>query len=436
MALASQTARTSPYGRSSGKRWSRRRRRGRRGRLFLMAVAAGALVAIFWWRPWTGPPQSAQAAGNAPVLPEEETIAPAGGVGLAATNALGADERKQSSPQQTSPRNATRRDVATLEMGATRDAPTQTPTGSQADAGATRRADRIPTPREDTTTPPARTEPAPTPSRLPDAGTLSSPAEVVAEIRRAAAAHDAGRLVEARARFNRALLDPRTSARDKAVIRTRMQAINEVLVFSPTVVEGDPLAETYVIRSGDSLSKIAANNDLGVDWRFIQRVNQISDPRRIRVGQSIKLVHGPFHATISKSEYRLDLYADMPVNAGGGRVFIASFPVGLGEYSSTPTGQWVVRKDSRLINPPWTNPRTGEYFSADNPENPIGERWVGLEGVDDTTRPINGIGIHGTIEPDTIGTDASMGCVRMLDGDVDVVYELLTEGGSTVEITP
>lgn len=435
MALASQTSRSTPYGRSSGRRWSRRRKRGRRARLFLVAMVGGALIAIFWWRPWSGPPQSAQAAGE-PMTTGQNAATPAGGVGLAATNALSGGERDETSR----PRSQTRNEVATLEMGnrSTDRSTTPSDTATNTDsAQSTRPAEPIPTPREETTTPPATTnDPAPTPSRLPTSGALSSPAEVVAEIRRAAAAQDAGRLVEARARFNRALMDPRTSARDKAVIRARMQAINETLVFSPTVVEGDPLTESYTIRSGDSLSKIAANADLGVDWRFIQRVNQISDPRRIRVGQSIKLVRGPFHATISKSEYRLDLFADMPTSAGGGRVFIASYPVGLGEYSSTPTGKWVVREDSRLINPPWTNPRTGEYFSADNPDNPIGERWVGLEGVDETTRTINGIGIHGTIEPDSIGTDASMGCVRMLEGDVDVVYELLTAGASTVEITP
>jgi len=435
MALASQTSRSTPYGRSSGRRWSRRRKRGRRARLFLVAVTGSALLAIFWWRPWSGPPQSAQAAGD-PMTTEQDATAPAGGVGLAATNALSGRESEQASK----PRNQPRDEVATLEMGDRRTGrsapPADTPATSSNDAQATRPAEPIPTVREETTAPPATADRAPTPSRLPTAGALSSPTEVVAEIRRAAAAQDAGRLVEARARFNRALLDRRTSVRDKAVIRTRMQAINETLVFSPAVVEGDPLVESYTIRSGDSLSKIAADADLGVDWRFIQRVNQISDPRRIRVGQSIKLVRGPFHATISKREYRLDLFADMPTSAGGGRIFIASYAVGLGEYSSTPTGKWVVRKDSRLINPPWTNPRTGEYFSADNPDNPIGERWVGLEGVDETTRTISGIGIHGTIEPGSIGTDASMGCIRMLDGDVDVVYELLTEGASTVEITP
>jgi LysM repeat protein len=400
-----------------------------------MAIVAGTVAAVFWWRPWSGKPQSAQAAGDPVTMNDAARPEPAGGVGLAATNALGGRDR----------------DVRSIEMGE-RQQPRQTtqqPTQQAAapttnDDASTRRAPAQPvdlTPKPAQTTPqsaPQTTQQTtlPAPSTLPMSGRMTSPDEIRTLITRAAAAQEQNRLVEARALFNRALVDPRTSVRDRALVRERMSVINETLVFSPTVIEGDPLSEAYVIRSGDSLSKIAATANLGVDWRFLQRVNRISDPRRIRVGQTIKLVRGPFHAEISKSEYRLDLYADMPTSAGGGRVYIASYPVGLGEYSSTPVGAWVVRKDSRLINPPWTNPRTGEYYSADNPENPIGERWVGLEGVDDTTSQVSGIGIHGTIEPQSIGTDASMGCVRMLTGDVDVVYELLTEGGSTVAITP
>ena len=82
----------------------------------------------------------------------------------------------------------------------------------------------------------------------------------------------------------------------------------------------------------------------------------------------------------------------------------------------------------------WVNPRTAELFSGDNPLNPIGERWLGLQGMDEHTKDLFGLGIHGTIEPKSIGTNASMGCVRMLEGDVEKVYEMLLEGISTVEI--
>ncbi|MEO1583841.1 MAG: L,D-transpeptidase family protein [Planctomycetota bacterium] len=242
------------------------------------------------------------------------------------------------------------------------------------------------------------------------------------------------RLVAARDRLNEALKHPEATEQDRAMIRGDMAVLNEDLFFGSKVYEGDPLAFKYTIEPGDRLAAIAANKGLGVDWRLIQRINRISSPSRIRVGQELKLVQGPMHAVVTKSAYRLDLYAGPP-GAPEQWMYIRSFSVGLGEDNSTPLGRFVVRPQSKLINPTWRNPRTGEFFGADNPENPIGERWVGLEGTGDAAGE-EGMGIHGTIEPGSIGRDASMGCVRLVDGDVDVVYECLEEQISEVLIRP
>ena len=241
--------------------------------------------------------------------------------------------------------------------------------------------------------------------------------------------------LEARLMFNRALHSASATEGDRRLMRQRLASINEGLVFSAVVTPGDPLVETYAVKSGDSLVKIVAMHDLDVDWRFVARVNKLSDPRRIRVGQTVKLVKGPFHAVVDKSDYRLDLYSDRK-DADGNRIFIRSFSVGLGEYSSTPIGKFVIRANSKLVNPHWVNPRTGERFDADNPQNPIGERWLGFDGMDEKTRSMSGYGLHGTIEPQSIGKDASMGCIRMLPEDIEVAYEMLSEGVSTVEIVP
>jgi lipoprotein-anchoring transpeptidase ErfK/SrfK len=110
--------------------------------------------------------------------------------------------------------------------------------------------------------------------------------------------------------------------------------------------------------------------------------------------------------------------------------------VGLGEFGSTPTGSFVVRPQSKLINPVWTNPRTGEYFGADNPENPIGEHWIGLDPADDASASFTQYGLHGTIDPGSIGQEKSMGCVRLAAPDIELLYGLLVENKSTVEILP
>lgn len=202
------------------------------------------------------------------------------------------------------------------------------------------------------------------------------------------------------------------------------------MVYSPEVAEGDYFAMSYVIQGGDVLSTIVKRFALQIDWRFIQRINNIANPSRIRAGQRIKLITGPFHAVIHKNSYQLDLYMGDEDN----RVFVKSYPVGLGASNSTPIGMFRIRSHSKLINPEWPDPYTGRIYSADDPANPIGERWLGLQGLDEATRDLVGYGIHGTIAPDSIGKQASMGCIRMRAKDVEVIYEVLVESVSTVEI--
>ncbi len=265
-------------------------------------------------------------------------------------------------------------------------------------------------------------------------------------VEQATRAQGSGNLVEARALLNRALLDGRVPASERQAIRLQMASISESLVFSPTVAKGDVFCDTYTIQSGDNLVNVRAKQSLPVDWRFLQRVNMVN-PNALKIGQKLKLIRQPFHAVVHKNDYRLDLYIGDPLPAGGSMgaqvgpdgqdpswIYVRSFDVGLGESNGTPEGLFVVRPRSKLVNPPWVNPRTGEKFAADDPKNPIGEFWVGLEGADESTRKFTGYGVHGTIDPDSVGKQKSMGCVRLRNDDVALIYEVLTERMSTVKI--
>lgn len=236
--------------------------------------------------------------------------------------------------------------------------------------------------------------------------------------------------VLARDKLTRVLERGGLSPGDEEAVRDALARVNERLVFGPEVVPGDPFTMEYTIRSGDVLSKLPREMGLLVPWRFIGTVNRIDDPARIRVGQRIKLVTGPFHALVHKSEHRMDVY----LGDGAEQVFVRSFDVGLGENDGTPIGRW--RIGTKVQNPDWRNPRTGEYFSSDDPENPIGEWWLALEPDEERLKDATSYGIHGTIDPDSIGDDRSMGCVRMRDADIAIVYELLRSGSSYVEIRP
>jgi lipoprotein-anchoring transpeptidase ErfK/SrfK len=73
-------------------------------------------------------------------------------------------------------------------------------------------------------------------------------------------------------------------------------------------------------------------------------------------------------------------------------------------------------------------------IAGDDPKNPLGERWIGLTGIDGHAVGKQSYGIHGTIEPDSIGKQASMGCIRMRNEDVEMVFDMLTEGKSVVVV--
>jgi lipoprotein-anchoring transpeptidase ErfK/SrfK len=241
---------------------------------------------------------------------------------------------------------------------------------------------------------------------------------------------DNGQLVAARLQLSALLRSGTLTESEAAQARGVLTDISDTLVFSKEIVANDPFALEYIIRGGDTLSGIVQKMGLQVNWRFIQRINGIKRASSIRPGQNIKLITGPFHATVDKDTYRIDVFQ----GDGNEKVFVRSYRVGLGEFNSTPTGLFKVRNNSKLLNPTWVNPRTREFYSADNPLNPIGERWIGLEGIEERTKDLSGLGIHGTIEPETIGTQASMGCIRMGSDDVAQVYEMLAEGVSTVVI--
>ncbi len=240
--------------------------------------------------------------------------------------------------------------------------------------------------------------------------------------------------VGARKLLSKTLLSEHITHAQAQYLRDELTIINNQLLFSPVVDPNDPMTETYTIKSGDSLSKIAARRELATHWKLIARVNQIADPSKIRLGQNIKLVRGPFHAVVYKSAHRLDIFHGAPDDPDSW-LFIRSFDVGLGSNDGTPVGDFVVSAN-KLENPGWVNPRDArEQYSPNDPDNPIGEYWIGITGVGKYSS-LTSLGLHGTIDPDSIGRDESMGCVRLADGDIDVVYELLAEHISRVIIRP
>ena len=241
-----------------------------------------------------------------------------------------------------------------------------------------------------------------------------------------------GDLLGARAAYTKVILSTKATRSDQETARTAATAINEDLFFSNKVTAGDPMTETYAVQAGDNPSKIAKKNQLATDPELIESVNKVK-PTSLKVGQKLKLIRGPFNVIVHKDDFRTDLFWGPPSDPDSW-LYIKSFKCGLGaSNSNTPVGDFIAKPGSKMRNPPWTNPQTGEKFAASDPKNPIGHRWIGIEGVGEYAK-FKGFGLHGTIDPTSIGQQKSMGCIRFGDDDINFLYDVIADGVSAVKI--
>ena len=87
-----------------------------------------------------------------------------------------------------------------------------------------------------------------------------------------------------------------------------------------------------------------------------------------------------------------------------------TFPVAIGKATTpTPTGAWYILNKKILTD-----------------VGPFGSHWLGLN--------LPSYGIHGTNQPDLIGTQISGGCIRMHNKDIQYIF-LRTHIGTPVFIT-
>jgi LysM repeat protein len=241
---------------------------------------------------------------------------------------------------------------------------------------------------------------------------------------------DGNHLLDARRILEAALMSGKLSSGDVTSAKTTLSTINKTVVFSPRRFPEDEFGGSYVVKPGDVLQHIAAQND--VTWQLLCRINGLLDPRRLRAGQTIKVIKGPFCAVVYKKAFTMDIYLGSPGEKGS--IYVTSFPVGLGKDDSTPTGVWMVEPHNKIKHPTYYSPRGGGVIAADDPANPLGGFWIGLSGIDGHAVGKTSYGIHGTIDPNSIGKMESMGCIRLRHDDITLVFELLVEGKSTVVV--
>lgn len=183
-------------------------------------------------------------------------------------------------------------------------------------------------------------------------------------------------------------------------LRSRIDQLAQRIYFMPQTHYMD----AYEVQPGETLQKIAKTYD--VPWQYLAKLNRI-DPQRLRAGQRIKVIKGPFSAIVDLSDYEITIHAH--------GYFVTRYPCGIGKDGSSPLGTFTV--ENKQVDPTYYGPNG--IIDHDDPTNPLGERWIDIG---------NSYGIHGTIDPGSIGRSESAGCIRLHNDDVAAVYDLLSIG--------
>ncbi|WP_413785393.1 L,D-transpeptidase family protein [Cytobacillus sp. IB215316] len=93
--------------------------------------------------------------------------------------------------------------------------------------------------------------------------------------------------------------------------------------------------------------------------------------------------------------------------------------VSTGENLSTPSGIFEII--TKFVEPSYT----AKNIPGGDPSNPLGSRWLGLSVPGTTGRTY---GIHGTINPGSIGEYVTQGCIRMENEKIEWLFDRIPIG--------
>lgn len=194
---------------------------------------------------------------------------------------------------------------------------------------------------------------------------------------------------------------------------------------------GSPWVRARRVAPGESMSGIRQKEGVRVSSGFLARINGLESPDRIDAGQVLWIPEGTFHAQVDLSSRDLAIFQEI----AGSRDLLMVVPVGIGRDGRTPVGLFRIKPGSRSRNPSWISP-DGRRYAGEDPDNPLGGWWLGLESLEESERDdpgFRGLGLQGTVDPDSVGTACTNGSIRLLSDDAALLYELL-DAGSTIDI--
>jgi len=178
----------------------------------------------------------------------------------------------------------------------------------------------------------------------------------------------------------------------------------------------------YHVKPNDGLRKIAMAHNTSVE--AVQRSNNMKlTDFNVQLGKTFNIYVGKWEIVISKSRRMLYLF--------DGRKLFKAYPVGIGKQGRTPTGSF--KTGGKRKNPDWYSPHGKIPYGK--PGNVLGTRWIRLNPNGKTSRPVSGLGIHGTWDPTSIGKAESNGCLRLQNKDVEELFAIIPNERKPVPVT-
>jgi len=213
-----------------------------------------------------------------------------------------------------------------------------------------------------------------------------------------------GKKYEARNALSDIFINKKIPEKQKE-IKEQLDRLNEDLIFSPSPSSD---AVMYTVQPGDVLARIA--KQFNTNYELIMKINGKATTR-LNIGEKLKILTGKTKILASKTDFTLTLLLNDH--------YVKQYRIGTGKNDKTPVGTFEVK--NKIKEPTWYSPNGG-VFPYGHQENILGTRWIGFKDKPD----VIGYGIHGTTLPETIGTASSNGCVRMINGDVEELFDFVT----------
>jgi lipoprotein-anchoring transpeptidase ErfK/SrfK len=243
---------------------------------------------------------------------------------------------------------------------------------------------------------------AASPAAAPAAPAAGANGEFAATMASARRELEGGQLASALKQLSSWYQNPKLSPQESQELNQLLDQVAGSVVYSTQHLLEPP----YEVQQGERLEDIGAKYN--VPWELLAKINGIDDPSTLRPGERLKVVRGPFQAVVSLEQRELTLLT-------GDGSYAGRFKIGIGNEHPPQEGTFAVAE--KVANPVYYGRERA--IGAEDPQNPLGERWIGLG---------NRMGIHGTNNPESIGRGDLPGSISLNERDVADVYDILSVG--------